>query len=43
VEVDVSALEFGALMTVQWRKQPIWIVRPHDRPCSIASHITIRN
>lgn len=27
VTVDVSALEPGAIMTVQWRKQPIWIVR----------------
>lgn len=27
VEVDISALEPGAIMTVQWRKQPIWIVR----------------
>jgi ubiquinol-cytochrome c reductase iron-sulfur subunit len=27
VEADVSALEPGAMMTVQWRKQPVWIVR----------------
>jgi ubiquinol-cytochrome c reductase iron-sulfur subunit len=27
VEVDVSALEPGGMMTVQWRKQPVWIVR----------------
>src|SRR5690606_3187655 len=27
VTVDVSTLEPGAIMTVQWRKQPIWIVR----------------
>ncbi len=27
VEVDISKLEQGAMMTVQWRKQPVWIVR----------------
>ena len=27
VEVDISKLENGAMMTVQWRKQPVWIVR----------------
>jgi ubiquinol-cytochrome c reductase iron-sulfur subunit len=27
VQVDVAALEPGGMMTVQWRKQPIWIVR----------------
>ncbi len=27
VEVDLSALEPGAIMTVRWRKQPIWVVR----------------
>jgi ubiquinol-cytochrome c reductase iron-sulfur subunit len=27
VEVDISQLDPGAMMTVQWRKQPIWIVR----------------
>src|SRR5262245_42356542 len=26
VEVDISKLDSGAMMTVQWRKQPIWIV-----------------
>jgi ubiquinol-cytochrome c reductase iron-sulfur subunit len=26
VEVDISKLEAGAMMTVQWRRQPIWIV-----------------
>ena len=26
VEVDVSKLEAGAMMTVQWRRQPVWIV-----------------
>jgi len=26
VEVDVSKLDPGAMMTVQWRKQPVWIV-----------------
>jgi len=27
IEVDISKLENGAMMTVQWRKQPVWIVR----------------
>ena len=27
VEVDISKLDPGAMMTVQWRKQPVWIVR----------------
>jgi ubiquinol-cytochrome c reductase iron-sulfur subunit len=27
VEVDLAKLEPGSMMTVQWRKQPIWIVR----------------
>jgi ubiquinol-cytochrome c reductase iron-sulfur subunit len=27
VEVDVSTLEPGGMLTVQWRKQPVWIVR----------------
>lgn len=27
VEVDVSKLEPGGLMTVEWRSKPIWIVR----------------
>lgn len=27
VEVDISTLEPGAMMTVQWRKEPVWIVR----------------
>jgi ubiquinol-cytochrome c reductase iron-sulfur subunit len=27
VTVDVSALEPGAMMTISWRRQPIWIVR----------------
>src|SRR5262245_35101652 len=27
VEVDSSTLEPGAMMTVQWRKEPVWIVR----------------
>lgn len=27
VEVDVSKLDPGAMMTVQWRKQPVWIIR----------------
>jgi ubiquinol-cytochrome c reductase iron-sulfur subunit len=27
VEVDISKLDHGAMMTVQWRKQPVWIVR----------------
>jgi ubiquinol-cytochrome c reductase iron-sulfur subunit len=27
VEVDIGKLDPGAMMTVQWRKQPIWIVR----------------
>jgi ubiquinol-cytochrome c reductase iron-sulfur subunit len=26
VEIDVSKLDPGAMMTVQWRKQPVWIV-----------------
>jgi ubiquinol-cytochrome c reductase iron-sulfur subunit len=26
IEVDVSKLEPGAVLTVQWRKQPVWIV-----------------
>src|SRR5690242_20098765 len=26
VQVDISKLEPGAMMTVQWRKQPIWVV-----------------
>ena len=26
VEVDISKLDAGAMMTVQWRKQPVWIV-----------------
>jgi len=27
VEVDISKLDPGAMMTVQWRRQPIWIIR----------------
>lgn len=27
VEVDVSKLDPGAMMTILWRKQPVWIVR----------------
>jgi len=27
VEVDIGKLEPGAMMTIQWRKQPVWIVR----------------
>lgn len=27
VEVDISTLEPGAMMTVQWRREPVWIVR----------------
>lgn len=27
IEVDLSRLEPGAMLTVQWRKQPVWIVR----------------
>lgn len=27
VEVDISALEPGMLTTVQWRRQPVWVVR----------------
>ncbi len=27
VEVDVSKLEPGSMLTVLWRKQPVWIVR----------------
>jgi ubiquinol-cytochrome c reductase iron-sulfur subunit len=27
VEVDISKLEPGAMLTIQWRKQPVWIVR----------------
>ncbi|MBM4221163.1 MAG: ubiquinol-cytochrome c reductase iron-sulfur subunit, partial [Gammaproteobacteria bacterium] len=27
VEVDVSKLEAGAMVRVQWRGQPVWILR----------------
>ena len=27
VEVDISALEMGSQLTVEWRGQPIWIIR----------------
>jgi ubiquinol-cytochrome c reductase iron-sulfur subunit len=27
IEVDISKLEAGAMMAVQWRNQPVWIVR----------------
>ncbi|HEB60168.1 MAG TPA: ubiquinol-cytochrome c reductase iron-sulfur subunit [Gammaproteobacteria bacterium] len=27
VEADISKLEEGSMMTVEWRKQPVWIVR----------------
>jgi ubiquinol-cytochrome c reductase iron-sulfur subunit len=27
VEVDVSKLEFGQMLTVEWRGKPVWIVR----------------
>jgi ubiquinol-cytochrome c reductase iron-sulfur subunit len=27
VEVDISKLDPGAMLTVQWRRQPIWIIR----------------
>lgn len=27
IDVDISRLEPGAMLTVQWRKQPVWIVR----------------
>lgn len=27
VEVDIGGLEPGAMMTVQWRREPVWIVR----------------
>lgn len=30
VEIDVSKLEPGALLTVEWRGKPIWIVRRTD-------------
>lgn len=26
IDVDISKLEPGAMLTVQWRKQPVWIV-----------------
>jgi ubiquinol-cytochrome c reductase iron-sulfur subunit len=31
VEVDVGKLEPGQLMTVEWRGQPVWIVRRNDQ------------
>jgi len=27
VEVDISKLEFGQMLTVEWRGKPVWIVR----------------
>ena len=27
VEVDIGTLEPGAMITVMWRKEPVWIVR----------------
>ena len=27
VEVDISKLETGALLTVEWRGKPVWLVR----------------
>ncbi len=31
VEVDISKLEPGKKMTVEWRKKPVWIVRRTDQ------------
>lgn len=31
VEVDISALEVGAQLTVEWRGQPIWIIRRSEK------------
>ncbi|NDD67803.1 ubiquinol-cytochrome c reductase iron-sulfur subunit, partial [bacterium] len=31
IEVDVSALEVGAQLTIAWRGQPIWIVRRSEK------------
>ena len=29
VEVDISKLEVGAIMTVEWRGKPVWVIRRH--------------
>jgi len=31
VEVDISKLEIGALLTVAWRGQPVWILRRSEQ------------
>ncbi len=40
IEVDISKLEPGAMITVQWRKQPVWIVRRTKEMLDQLSRIT---
>lgn len=30
VDIDISKLEFGQLMTVEWRGKPVWILRRNE-------------
>ncbi|MFA5627932.1 MAG: ubiquinol-cytochrome c reductase iron-sulfur subunit [Thiohalomonadaceae bacterium] len=34
VEADVSKLEFGQMMTVEWRGKPVWIIRRSEQNLS---------
>lgn len=40
VEVDLSALEIGQQLTVQWRGKPIWIIRRSELMISSLSKLT---
>jgi len=31
VEVDISKMEFGQLLTVEWRGKPVWIIRRDEQ------------
>ena len=31
VEVDISKLEYGQLLTVEWRGKPVWILRRNEK------------
>ena len=42
VEVDISKLEPGSMVKVEWRGKPVWTSKPTYRPTSRSSMPTSR-